>query len=395
MTREIGISYEASDDPRVARIAFTRAGRPWLRTTVRSSGPPLRTSGDALLCFGLVPAIELGRPQRIDAPVDRGLLAAADRVQRMVAGWSPGCRPVPIRAITTDSAYPPGRGHGVFFSGGVDSAYSLATNRDVLDGLVTVIGCDVALADADNAARLAGIAHGAAAAYGLEPIVIETDLPERMHPYLGWIEYHGSALAGIRHLLADRFATMRIAASADAATMWDTPWGSHPGLDPELGTAGAAILLDGLVTRPEKIARVVEEPVLLDNLRVCFHGGPNCGRCSKCMMTRICLDVLGDGRRPASFPAEPAPLDPDALAISDTSVRSDRLVLREAAIRAGHHDQLVDAIDVAVATFDRRHPTLAERLRLKERLRVARHRWRFFRECRTRRGACEVRRVRP
>jgi hypothetical protein len=200
-----------------------------------------------------------------------------------------------------------------------------------------------------------------------------------MHPYLGWIEYHGSMLAGLRHLLADRFATMRVAASADEATMWDLPWGSHPGLDPQLGTAAAPILLDGLVSRPEKIARVLEEPVLLEHLRVCYHGGPNCGTCEKCMLTRICLDVLGGGRHLPSFPAEVPPFDDRALHVADTSVRNDRIVLRAAAVRAGGHERLIAAINAAIATFDRRRPTLAERLQLKERLRVWRHRRRFAR----------------
>ena len=382
MTHEITLRYEPSNDPRVARIALLHGGRPWLRCFVRSSGPTLRPSGDALLCLGLLPAIELGCALRIDAPVDAGLLTAAHGVQRMVASWTPGCRPVAITAPTCDAAYPAGRGRGLFFSGGVDSSYSLAVNRGDLDGIVTLIGCDVALADEQRAAWLTGITRRVAAAFGLEPIIVETDLPERMHPYLGWIEYHGSALAGIRHLLADHFATMRVAASVDEASMWHEPWGSHPGLDPQLGTAGATIVLDGLVTRPEKIARLLDEPVLLEELRVCYHGGPNCGTCTKCQNTRICLEVFGGGGRMPSFPEPRPPFDEAALAITDTSVRNDRLVLREAALRAGGHERLVAALDAAVAAFDRRRPSLAERLRLKERLRVARHRWRFRRDCR-------------
>lgn len=379
MSHEIGISFESSADPRVVRIVMTRDGRPWLRSFVRSSGPALRASGDALLCFGLLPAIELGCRLRIDAPVDTGLLASSAAVQRMVAGWTPGCRPVEVTAQPADSVYPPARGHGVFFSAGVDASYSLATNRDQLDGLVTVIGCDVDLADHERVAWLAENVRQVGEAYRLEPIVLETDLPARMHPFLGWIEYHGSMLAGLRHLLADRFATMLVAASADEATMWDLPWGSHPGLDPQLGTAAAPILLDGLVSRPEKIARVLEEPVLLEHLRVCYHGGPNCGACEKCVLTRICLDVLGGGRRVPSFPGEPPPFDTRTLHIADTSVRNDRIVLRAAAVRAGGQERLVAGIDAAVAEFDRRRPTLAERLQLKERLRVWRHRRRFAR----------------
>ncbi len=382
MTREITVRCEPAGDPREVRIALLRGSRPWLECFVRSSGPALRPSGDALLCLGLLPAIELGCDLRIELPVDRGLLAEVADVQRMVAGWTPGCRPVRITAPACVAEYPADRGHGLFFSGGVDSAYSLAVHRDRLDGIVTLIGCDVSLADRERATWLAGISRRVAAAYGIEPIIVETDLSERMHRYLGWIEYHGSALAGIRHFLADRFATMRVAASVDEATMWDLPWGSHPGLDPRLGTAGATILLDGLVSRPEKLVRLLDEPTLLENLRVCYHGGPTCGTCQKCLTTWICLDVLGGGRPMPSFPPRRPPLDASALAVPDTSVRNDRLVLREAAVRAGGHEDLIAAIDKAVAAFDRRRPTLAERLHLKERMRVTRHRWRFARDTR-------------
>jgi len=377
VTTEIGIAYEPSADERVVRIVLKRRGRPWLRSFIRSSGPPLRPSGDALLCFGLLPAMELGCRLRVEAPVDHGLLSASHAVQPLVAGWSPGCRPVDLIASPVDSSYPSQRGHGAFYSGGVDSAYTLATHRSELDGIVTVIGCDIPLTDEERVAWLSDTTTRVAAAYGIDPIVIETDLAVRMHPYLGWIEYHGSMLAGLRHLLADRFATMRVAASVDAATMWTIPWGSHPGIDPQLGTAGAPILLDGFVTRPEKIARLLREPVLLEHLRVCFHGGPNCGTCEKCAMTRICLDVLDGMRAIASFPGPPPPLNGKTLHVSDTSVRNDRLTLRQAALRAGGQDRLIAAIDAAVAAFDRRRPSLLERLRVGERLRLARHRMRF------------------
>ncbi len=380
MPHQITLRYEPSRDPREVRIAFLLNRRPWLGCFVRSSGPPLRPCGEALLCMGLLPAIELACDLRIEEPVDRTLLAAVDDVQRMVAGWTPGCHPVRIVAPTRDAKYPNGRGHGLFFSGGVDSSYSLAVNRNQLDGIVTLLGCDISLADRETADWLAGLSRRVAMAMGVESIIVETDLPEQMHRYLGWIEYHGSALAGIRHLFGDRFASMRVAASVDEATKWSLPWGSHPGIDPRLGTADATILLDGLVTRPEKLARLLAEPVLLENLRVCYHGGPNCGKCSKCLSTWVCLDVLGGGQPVPSFPPGRPPLNPAALAIPDTSVRNDRLGLRAEAIRAGGHETLVAMIDAAVAAFDLRRPTLAERYQLKGLMRVARHRWRLARD---------------
>lgn len=149
-----------------------------------------------------------------------------------------------------------------------------------------------------------------------------------MHPYLGWIEYHGSALAGIRHLLADRFETMLVAASCDEATAWECPWGSHPGIDPQLGTAAARIAIDGQVVRFDKIARLVSEPSLLRDLRVCYHGGPNCGTCRKCVFTRHCLAVLGVDS-PPSFPNGPLPAGP--FAARDVGDRDELVALRGAA----------------------------------------------------------------
>lgn len=383
MRRCIAIRYEDSPHPHEVRIAWLLDGRPWWRCFVRSHGTPLRATGDALLCFGLLPALELGCDLSIEAPVDRGLLSSSAAVQRLVGSWTPGCSPITVTAPATDTDYAACRGHGCFFSGGVDSSYSLAVNKHVLDGLVTLIGCDVDVTDRGRAAWLAGIAHGAGSTYGLEPIIVETDLPRQMHPYLGWIEYHGSALAGFRHLLADRFATMRIAASVDSSSMWDVPWGSHPGIDPQLGTGGAAIMLDGTVPRPEKIVRLLDEPALLEDLRVCYHGGRNCGTCKKCVLTRVYLAVLGGGRRIPSFPPEMPALSDAALRIPDISVRTDMVILRAAALGGAGFNPLVARIDRELAEFDRRRGSLLERLRqrlkLKERIRRGRHRQRLAR----------------
>lgn len=375
MTREIRIGYEPdAGDPRTLRIAIRRGRRDWLRFFVRSSGPPLLAGGEALLCFGLLPALELGCRLRIDAPVDSELLAGVADVQQLVAGWTPGCRPVEIRAAGQAAAESRGTGGGLFFSGGVDSAYSLVTRRAELDGLVTIIGCDVQLDDRANADRLVGIARRAAAATGLESVVIETDLPRVMHRYLGWIEYHGSALAGIRHLLCDRFRRMFVAASCEAETAWECPWGSHPGLDPRLGTAAAPIEIDGLVVRMDKIRRLLAEPRLLADLRVCHHGGVNCGTCSKCVFARHALAVLGAEH--AGFPGGSIPLGPFAAAA--TGDRSELRALRAAAVAVGGHESLVAALDRAMEAGGRRETSLSSSLRTQQRMRRLRHRVRFL-----------------
>ena len=375
MTRELRIGYEPdAGDPQTLRIAMRSGRREVLRFFVRSSGPPLHAGGEALLCFGLLPALELGCRLRIDAPVDSGLLASVADVQQLVAGWTPGCRPVEIIATGQGVAAPRGIGAGLFFSGGVDSAYSLVTRRPELDGLVTIVGCDVELDDRTKAGRLVGIAGRAAAATGLESVVIETDLPRRMHRYLGWIEYHGSALAGIRHLFRERFCRMFVAASCEAETAWECPWGSHPGLDPRLGTAAASIEIDGMVPRIDKIRRLLAEPRLLADLRVCYHGGDNCGTCSKCVFTRHALAVL-DAEH-AGFPGGSIPLGP--FSAGDTGDRAELRALRAAAVAAGGHESLVSALDRAMAAGERRANSLNSRLRTRQRVRRLRHRFRFL-----------------
>ena len=170
---------------------------------------------------------------------------------------------------------------------------------------------------------------------------------------------------------------MLVAASVDAASMWDVPWGSHPGIDPKLGTTGATIAIDGFVPRPHKVARLLEEPFLLESLRVCYHGGENCGVCEKCVTTRMTFVVMGN-RRPVPCFAEAMPsVDDHALRIPDVSVRTDMLVLRAAAVAAGGFEPLVARIDRVVAEFDGRRTSLADRFKVRERLRRARHRWRF------------------
>jgi hypothetical protein len=92
MSQCIVIRYEPSPDPREVRIALLRDGRPWLQAFVRSSSVPLKATGDALLCFGLLPALEVGCDLVVESPVDRGLMASSQLVQSLVAGWTPGRR---------------------------------------------------------------------------------------------------------------------------------------------------------------------------------------------------------------------------------------------------------------------------------------------------------------
>jgi hypothetical protein len=90
-------------------------------------------------------------------------------------------------------------------------------------------------------------------------------------------------------------------------------WGSNPLSDRLLGGAAFEVAHDaGGVGRAEKLAALVAWPEAFANLRVCWRAQQrdrNCGRCAKCVLTLLSLELQGLPR-PASLPE---PLDAERL----------------------------------------------------------------------------------
>jgi hypothetical protein len=72
------------------------------------------------------------------------------------------------------------------------------------------------------------------------------------------------------------------------------PWGSHPLLDPLFSNDFTKIVHgDNSVTRFEKTRKISTDPIMLENLRVCWYShADNCGQCSKCLRTMAALRIL-------------------------------------------------------------------------------------------------------
>ncbi|RST84430.1 hypothetical protein EJC49_21090 [Aquibium carbonis] len=257
-----------------------------------AQGATLAANGDALLCLGLVPAMELGVDLYIEAEVDRELLDNTRDIQALLCEWYPGYRTVAVdTGPIIHRTYPEGRGTGLFFSGGVDSSYSLATERDRITSLVTLIGADVALTDAPRVARLEALAKDVAARFGVGYILVTTDIRSVSDRLIGWVEYHGAVLAAVRHMLAHAFENQLIASSGDDSA-WTFRWGSHPALDHLWGTGGARIEHHGLEHRLAKVQRISREPALMDHLRVCNRRFEHCGTCRSCQFMLAALDLV-------------------------------------------------------------------------------------------------------
>jgi hypothetical protein len=331
----VSLPSEGSDEQDAVRASGEwRDGRQLLTIVAEGteqevyiSGPPGPTerSEDAAAVLGLLAAMSAGAALEIGGPISPVLAANLEQAQRVLEAWNESLSRVPVITATREAAAAdPDAGSATFFSGGVDSFYTLLEHRDRLTHLILVHGFDLSL----GAERLRGAASAMARAVarraGLELVEIETDLRRVIDPRLHWPMGHGFGLAAVGLCLQEQFATIRVPASYTYRDMF--PWGTHPLLDPLWSTDATGFVHDGFgVDRFEKVERISESPLALEHLRVCWEnrdGEYNCGRCEKCVRTMISLAAVGALDRCSTFST---PLRADAvssLAIVDPAARA-------------------------------------------------------------------------
>jgi hypothetical protein len=293
---------------RSLRIAVPIAGRRRRRWVVEAEveGSPLWFAcSDARLepCIEaftsalLIPAAERG--MRLEAPVSASALWLRRHVRRrqILERWWQLVPPEPALPPATAARGRPRRETGLCFGGGVDSLHALRVGGRRIDAVVTVLGYDVALGDAERCEHAERSARAVAAAAGVKAIVVRTNLRE--HPaFTGadWERAHGGALAAVGHLLTRRIGRLLVAASYPYDH--DAPWGSHWLLDSlwssevlEVAHVGAELW------RGEKLRELVDDPLARRHLRVCWENLAgafgNCGRCEKCIRTMLVLEQTG------------------------------------------------------------------------------------------------------
>jgi hypothetical protein len=303
---------------------------------------------------------------RVADPISPKLLEAVPNIADVLTtfdryAWRLGLRPVAMEA----SARVPerlggGRGVACFFSGGVDSTFTVRERHKDLTALVFVHGFDVALEDVHLRRAVSTSLRAAADALGLPLVEVETDLRQTVDPLLPWSVYHGAALATVAHLLAPLADTFLVPASDTYATL--SAYGSHPLLDPLWSSEAVSIVHHGCAaSRSDKVRSFGEDdggPDPLSWLRVCWRnpgGAYNCGRCHKCVNTMVALRMAGLLERAPTFPVS---LDLARVAALDlSSPGSGLLWVRyvEDLEASGRDPSLARAIRVALATR-RAHP---------------------------------------
>jgi hypothetical protein len=226
--------------------------------------------------------------------------------------WGGMPSPVPeIEALArdrSDAAAAGPRQAVAFLSGGVDGLHMLMRNRQLyrkddpayIRAALFIHGFDIGKRARDPENQRYQMAlrrlEPVAAETGLQLIACRTNLRHLpTKPGFWTYRYHGAALAAVGHAATRRSALLFIAATFDAAN--PVPMGSHPAVDGLFSSQRVTIIHDGSrFSRLEKVRDLARWPTALAALRVCpanLGNAANCGRCEKCLRTRLELLAAG------------------------------------------------------------------------------------------------------
>ena len=266
----------------------------------------------------------------------------------------------------------PGLRHAVAcLSGGVDGLHMLMRNHQLyrrddpafIREALFIHGFDIGkrARDPENERYQMALRHlePVAAEAGVRLICCRTNLrhlPTR--PGFWTYRHHGAALAAVGHAATNGPGYLFIGATFDVAN--PVPWGSHPAVDGLFSSQRLAIIHDSArFSRVDKVRALAAWPKALSALRVCPEGPAdrlNCGRCEKCLRTRLELlaigveatDALGPSLTPVELWREAVPSP-----IVETALYHRELLgaLRE----RGHHDLCLALEERIIAYRERKY----------------------------------------
>ena len=326
-----------------------------LHFTVHGGAPEwLAVTGDAFLAALLMPAMALGEELVIEAPVSARLRRSTRTVMDIYTSWwGDRHRVVPLRCaapVAPVDHVGPGA-VGLYFTGGVDSFYSLLKDVELSTdaGHESVTHLLYANFEGHHGRpydRLLGRLRRAAEETDRELVVIDTNVRSLTDRAVYWPDYHGAALASVALALQGLLGRCLIAASDQYRHL--PPLGSHPVLDHLWSTERLEIVHDGAeATRTDKVVRqIARSRLALETLNVCWRSEPahNCGMCEKCLRTMAALEMADSLDRCTTLPRM---LDIQALRDVHMPGEPERDAMRSVATDAtsrGRHD-IAEAIE--------------------------------------------------
>jgi hypothetical protein len=274
----------------------------WFKVRNAAAAP----SGNAALAMALVPAMRTARSLVLADSLSPRLFVSQAAIQQRFQAWDNRFNVVRITAPLGETPQgSTGRtglgGTGLFFSGGVDSFFSLLRHREEITHLIFLRGFNVKRQQVVDDAVLPAI-RAVALQMNKTLVEVSTNIREFSDRLVDWgLDYHGAALAAVALLLAPTLSKVYVAATHSESDTFR--WGSHLFVDPLYSTETLSLIHDGAqATRVEKVAAIAENRLVQQTLRVCNKvGASNCGRCEKCLRTMINLRVAGALEKVVTF----------------------------------------------------------------------------------------------
>ena len=257
----------------------------------------LNESVETSIAAALLPLMVNGGGKcEIGGVVSERFLTSIEQIQDIYYAWEPNSQRVTFTDDLSVVKKQPGKmGTGVFFSGGVDSFYTLLQHKDEITDLIFVHGFDISIGQQSLYKKTSNAITHIAEQLGKNVIEIETNVRSLLDPYNSWEMSHGAAIASVGHLLSSHLRKIYIASTSTYTNLH--PLGSHPFLDPLWSTESLEFIHDSCeVNRTEKTAFLAQHDIVLRTLRVCWqnpHETYNCGKCRKCLITMIDLYAAG------------------------------------------------------------------------------------------------------
>jgi len=286
---------QTSDQGRRLDIEFDIGGK-IDRVYFISNKDGLNENKEALIALALLPAMKKRLDIIIGGSVSPTFLAGINVIQTVFCDWKPRYRRAKIKDVKPlrGQRSQPGR-VGQFFSGGLDSLYTLIKRKDEITDLIYIHGFDIPLDDLDEADRALERARQVAGYFEKNLVEIETNVQSFHQRYIFWGLSHGAALAAVGHMLTPGFKRFYFPSAGTYPLL--PPWGMHPLLDPYWSSEALDILSDGYeAVRPMKTELVAEYKIAMETLRVCMRRTPsglNCGQCEKCTRMLVDLRIAG------------------------------------------------------------------------------------------------------
>ena len=281
--------------------------------------------------------------------------------------WSTVPSPIPELEFPLGCAHPIAQEPGVaagFVSGGVDSSALIAANHrahGVGDPLRISVGIVVIgiqshrwMDRSDVRAQLAAARNDLfyfADATGIEIVPVATNIRGLNDHGTFWkYEFQGAVLAGVGHLFAPTVSNISIASTWEIAYLDN--WGSHPLLDHGYGSHSLRVWHElAQMGRLEKTRLIAGQPALVQGLNVCNKaeaGDINCGRCEKCVRTKLALETMPDlTALPEFVVSRTRPSDLKLVRIMDRGLEGEYKEL-VAPLRASGHANLANAVERAI-----------------------------------------------